>query len=58
MYTEPFGEILKWHNIKYLCYADDSKVCVTLKTYGKWKDMLSSVEACTVNIFQQHDENK
>ena len=25
MYTKPVGEIIKWHNIKYLCCADDAQ---------------------------------
>jgi len=30
MYTKPADEIMKWHNIKYHYYADDTKVYMNL----------------------------
>ena len=35
MYTKPVGEIIKWYNIKYNCYADDTQLYMTLKPFDK-----------------------
>ena len=43
MYTKPVGEIIKWHNIKYHCYADDTQVYMTLKLCDKWDDISTSM---------------
>ena len=43
MYAKLVGEIIKWHNIKYYCYTDDTQVYLTLKP---WDDISSSIEAC------------
>jgi hypothetical protein len=50
MYTKPVGEIIKWHNIKYLCCADDAQVCITSNSYDRWYGMLSSIEGCIEDI--------
>jgi len=39
MYTKPVGEIIKRHNIKYHCYANDAQVHMTLKPFDKWDDI-------------------
>ena len=44
MRTKPAGEIIKWHNIKYHFYANDTKVYMTLKSCDKWDDISSSIE--------------
>ena len=49
MYTKPVGEIIKRHNIKYHCYADDT-VYMTLKPCHKWDNISSSIEACIAGI--------
>ena len=51
MYTKPgVGEIIKWLNNNYHCYANDTQVYITLKPHNKWDDILSSIEACTEDI--------
>ena len=50
MYTKPVGEIIKRHNIKYRCYADDTQVQMTLKASDKRDDISSSIEACITDI--------
>jgi len=50
MYTKPVGEIIKRHNIKYHCYADETQVHITLKLCEKWDDILSSIEACSADV--------
>jgi len=50
MYTKPVGEIIKRHNIKYHCYADDTQVYMTLKPCDKWDDISSSIETCIADI--------
>ena len=41
MYTKLVDENIKWHNIKYRCYADYAQVYITLKPYDKWDDISS-----------------
>jgi len=50
MHTKLVGEIIKWYNIKYHCYADDTQVFMTLKPCDKWDDISSSIEACIADI--------
>jgi len=50
MYIRPVGEIIKWLNIKYHCYADDTQVYVALKPPYQWDDISYSVESCIVDI--------
>jgi len=50
MYTKPFGEIIKRHNIKYHCYADDTQVYMTLKPSDEWNNSQSSFEVCIEDI--------
>jgi len=46
MYTKLVDENIKWHNIKYRCYADYAQVYITLKPYDKWDDITYLIEAC------------
>jgi len=46
----PVGKIVKRHNIKYHCYADDTQVYMTLKPCDKWNDISSSIENCIEQI--------
>ena len=46
MYTKPVGELIKWHNIKYHCYVDDTQVYIILKPCDKLDDISFSTEAC------------
>ena len=50
MYTKPVVEIIKPHNIKYYCYADDTQMYMTLKPCDKSHDISSSIEACIEDI--------
>ena len=50
MYTKPVGEIIKRHNNKYNCYANDTQVYMTLKPCDKWDDISSSIEACIAEV--------
>jgi len=38
-YNKPVGEIVKWHNVKYHCHADDTRVYMTLNPCDKWDDI-------------------
>jgi len=50
-------KIIKRHNIKYHCYADDTQVHMTLKPCDKWDDISSSVEACIEDISNWMNSN-
>jgi len=50
MYTNPVGEIIKQHNIKYHCYANETQVYLTLKPCDKWDDISSSIEVCIEDV--------
>ena len=39
MHTKSVDKISKRDNIKYHCYADDTQVCMTLKSCDKWDDI-------------------
>jgi len=43
MHTKPVGEIIKRHNIKYRCYADDAHIYTILKPWDKWDDIISLI---------------
>ena len=64
MHTKPVAEINKWHNIKLHCYAYDTKVCMTLKTFDKWDAISFSIEVYIEDKYlyvQQHakiEQNK
>ena len=49
-YNKPVGKIIQPHNIKHNCYADDTQVYTTLKSYGKWDNISSSIETCIEDI--------
>ena len=57
MYTKPVGEFIKRYNIKYHCYADDTKVYMTLTPCDKWDDISSSIEACIADISNWMNSN-
>jgi len=44
MYAKPAGQIIKWHNIKYRCNANDIQVYMTLKQCYKCDNISSSIE--------------
>ena len=50
MFAKPIGEIIRRHNLKYHCYADDSQVYMTFKKTDDWDRVSSSVEACVDEI--------
>ena len=50
MYTQPVGEIIKRHIIKYHCHADDTQLYITLKPCDKWDDISSSIKDCIQDI--------
>ena len=50
MYTKQVYEIIKRHNIKYHCYADDTRMYMTLKPCDKWDDILYSFGTCIADI--------
>ena len=44
MYTKPVAEIIKWHNIKYHCYTNDTRIYMILMPCDKWNNIQSSIE--------------
>jgi len=57
MHTNLLGEIIKRYNIKYLCYADDTRVYMILKSCDKWDDISSPIEACIADISTRMNSN-
>lgn len=51
------GNIFKRHNTKYYCYAGDTKVSISLKTFDKLDNISSSMEACITDISIQVTSN-
>jgi len=56
MYNKLVGEIIKRHNIKYHCHADDNQVYMT-KPWDKRDDISSSIESCIADIITWMNSN-
>ena len=50
MNAKPVGDIIKRHNIKYHCSANDTQMYMTLKPCEKQDDNSTSIEAFIADI--------
>ena len=46
MYTNPLGEVIKRHGLKYHCYADDTQIYMTLKRRDSIDEAVYAMEDC------------
>ena len=56
--TKPVTGIIERHNIKYQCYANDTRIYMVLKPCDKWGHISNAIEACIADEYfeeQQHE---
>jgi hypothetical protein len=57
MYTQPVGNIIKRHNIRYHCYADDTQVYMSFKP-SDWEVTASTTQECIADVSEWMSSNK
>ena len=50
IYTKPVGDIVKKHNLRYHCYADDIQIYLSVKPDENWASENSAIEACVAEV--------
>ena len=58
MYMTPLGDVIRRHDISYVCYADDTQMYISIQKKNTTNNAIRRLESCLVDIRQWMIINK